>query len=105
MQTDTTTINPVDLPELHNDGNTSSEHLGERLDLVEHLGVNLTVSLGSASMTVAELFSLRAGDIIDLDREADSPVDIHLNNRIVGRGHLVSVGEMFGIRISEINTG
>lgn len=101
---ETTVVNAIELPELQREEKRADgTSLGERLDLVEHLQVRLSVSLGSASMTVSELFELTPGDVLPLDRDADAPVDIRLNGRIIGRGHLVAVGEKFGVRISEIN--
>ena len=76
--------------------------LGERLDLVEHVQVKLLVTLGEAEINVGKLFGLAANDIVTLDRDADAPVDIRLNGRVVARGSLVAVGDKFGVRITEI---
>src|SRR4051812_24519952 len=94
-------VSRVDLPVL----NATAEKgrpLGERLDLVEHVKVKLTVTLGEAEINVGKLFSLSANDVITLDRDADAPVDVRLNGRIVARGTLVAVGDKFGIRVTEI---
>lgn len=76
--------------------------LGERLDLVEHVEVKLLVTLGEAEINVGKLFSLATNDVIALDRDADAPVDIRLNGRVVARGLMVAVGDKFGVRITEI---
>jgi flagellar motor switch protein FliN/FliY len=76
--------------------------LGERLDLVGHVKVKVSVSLGGAEMTVAKLFSLSANEVIALDRSVDAPVDVKLNDKVIARGALVAVGDNFGVRISEI---
>lgn len=78
--------------------------LGERLELVEHVQVKLTVTLGEAEINVGKLFGLAANDVITLDRDADAPVDIRLNGRIVARGALVAVGDKFGVRVTEIQS-
>jgi flagellar motor switch protein FliN len=76
--------------------------LGERLDLVEHVRVRLTVTLGGADMTLGRLFSLAAGDVVSLDRDVDAPVDVRLHDKLVARGQLVAAGDQMGVRILEI---
>ena len=96
-------VSRVDLPVL-NSAAEKGRPLGERLDLVEHVQVKLTVTLGEAEINVGKLFSLAANDVITLDRDADAPVDIRLNGRVVARGLLVAVGDKFGVRVTEIQT-
>ena len=40
--------------------------------------------------------------VVVLDRDADAPVDIKLNEKVIARGTLVAVGDKFGVRITEI---
>ena len=44
-----------------------------------------------------------AGKVITLDKQVDSPVDLCVNGRVVGRGTLVAVGDQFGVRVTEID--
>jgi flagellar motor switch protein FliN/FliY len=95
-------VNSIDLPILHPGGVNGQARLGERLDLIEHVNVRVTVSLGETEIPISRLFSLSGGDVLTLDREADAPVDIRVNERLVARGVLVAVGDQFGVRITEI---
>ncbi len=95
-------VNSIDLPILHAGGVNGQTRLGERLDLIEHVNVRVTVSLGETEIPISRLFSLASGDVLALDREADAPVDIRVNERLVARGVLVAVGDQFGVRITEI---
>jgi flagellar motor switch protein FliN len=95
-------VNSIDLPILHQGGINAQSRLGERLDLIEHVNVRVTVSLGETEIPIAKLFALASGDVLSLDREADAPVDIRVNERLVARGVLVAVGDQFGVRITEI---
>jgi len=95
-------VNSIDLPILHSGGINAQTRLGERLDLIEHVNVRVTVSLGETEIPISRLFSLASGDVLALDREADAPVDIRVNERLVARGVLVAVGDKFGVRITEI---
>lgn len=72
------------------------------LALLDHVSVRLEVVLGEATMTVKELFALSEGDTVDLDTELDAPVLLQLHGKTIGRGHLVAVGDRFGLRITDI---
>ena len=95
-------VNSIDLPILHAGGINSQSRVGERLDLIEHVKVRVTVSLGETEIPISKLFALAGGDVLSLDREADAPVDVRVNDRLVARGVLVAVGDQFGVRITEI---
>ena len=95
-------VNSIDLPILHAGGPTGQSRVGERLDLIEHVKVRVTVSLGETEIPISRLFALGGGDVLALDREADAPVDIRVNDRLIARGVLVAVGDQFGVRITEI---
>src|SRR5688572_12316014 len=66
--------------------------LGERLDLVGHVKVKLTITLGGAELTLGQLFSMTAGETVALDRAVDDPIDIRLHEKLIARGQLVAVG-------------
>jgi flagellar motor switch protein FliN/FliY len=69
---------------------------------VEHVKVKVSVTLGGSEMPLGKLFSLASGDVVALDRDVDAPVDVRLHGKLIARGHLVAVGDKFGIRVSEI---
>jgi flagellar motor switch protein FliN/FliY len=95
-------VNSIDLPILHAGSTGGASRVGERLDLVEHVKVRVTVSLGETEIPISRLFALGSGDVLALDREADAPVDIRVNDRLIARGVLVAVGDQFGVRVTEI---
>ncbi len=98
-----TVVNRIDLPELEDSRKPASATLGERLELVGHVTVKLGVSLGAAEISIERLFALGSGDVIELDREVDSLVDIRINDKVVARGTLVAAGDRFGVRVTEIS--
>ncbi|MGN6313892.1 MAG: FliM/FliN family flagellar motor switch protein [Rhodanobacteraceae bacterium] len=67
-----------------------------------HVPVHLEVVLGQATTTVEELFRLQEGNTLELDALLDAPVSLQLNGKAVARGHLVAVGDHFGLKITEI---
>jgi flagellar motor switch protein FliN/FliY len=74
----------------------------ENLDLLMNVPLELTVELGSARMSVAEILKLGAGSIVELDRAANTPVELLVNDRAIARGEIVAVEERFGLRITEL---
>lgn len=95
-------VNGIDLPVLSPGASVGAPPLGERLDLVGHVKVKLSIALGSAEISIDKLFSLTPNDVITLDRSVDAPVDIILNGKVIAHGALVAVGDNFGVRVTQI---
>lgn len=72
------------------------------LALLEAVPVSVTAELGSVSMPVADILSLRLGFIIGLDKLAQEPVNLKVNGRLFARGEVVVVDEHFAVRLTEI---
>ena len=64
--------------------------------------MGVTVELGRAKLSVAEILSLTIGSVIELDRLAGSPVDVLVNGTLIARGEVVVIDEEFGVRVSEV---
>ncbi|MEA2443912.1 MAG: flagellar motor switch protein FliN [Thermoleophilales bacterium] len=54
--------------------------------------LELAVELGRARMTASKAVALPAGAIVELNRNADEPVDLYVNGAPFARGRLVLVG-------------
>jgi flagellar motor switch protein FliN/FliY len=66
------------------------------------LEVPLIVLLGERHMKLREITSLIPGAIIELPKLADEELEVLVNNKPVGTGLPVKVGENFGVKISYI---
>jgi flagellar motor switch protein FliN/FliY len=62
----------------------------------------LTVCVGTAELTVAELLDAKEQQVLRLDRTVEQPVDVLLEGHVVARGILVAVDEHFAVRITEL---
>ena len=71
--------------------------------LIDAVDVSLEAFLGTARMTVAELFALEKGALIELDASLNRAVELRLNGMIVARGELVAAGDRFAVRLVEIS--
>jgi flagellar motor switch protein FliN/FliY len=83
---------------------TGSGGHGEPLGLatLTDVPVRITVEIGRARLTLAELIELRAGSLIELDREAHEPADILVNGKVVARGEIVTMDDNYGVRITSL---
>ena len=73
-----------------------------RAEDVLDVRVRLSAELGRARLPTAELVGLRSGEVIDLDRAADDPVDIFVNGLHYGTGRLVAVDGEWAVRLETI---
>jgi flagellar motor switch protein FliN/FliY len=72
------------------------------LSAVLRLEVPVIVRLGGRSMSLTEVVALVPGSIVQLPKNADDELDLLINNKQIGTGAAVKVGENFGIRINYI---
>ena len=87
------------------DGGDHSMGSGENirpLDLLHGVEMAVTVELGRTRILMRELLSLKPGSIVELDRQAGSPVDLLVNGTLLARGEVVVIDDELGVRIVEI---
>lgn len=65
--------------------------------------VRLDAQLGSLTMTVEQLLSLKAGEVVTLDSRLNDLVELRINGARIARGEIVAVNDAFGVRIVEIS--
>jgi flagellar motor switch protein FliN/FliY len=70
--------------------------------LLQDVDVKLTVEIGSTSLSLRELLALSEESVIELDREANELLDVFVNGTLIGRGEVVTIGEKFGVRMTEL---
>jgi len=72
------------------------------LGILMDVPVGLTVELGSCQLPMREVLQLGVGSVVQLDKIADAPVELYINQKLVGRGEVVVVENRFGIKITEL---
>lgn len=77
-------------------------NLPPNLDVLMDVPVKLTVELGACQMPMRDVLHLGSGSVVQLDKIADTPVDLFVNQRRIARGEVVVVEDRFGIKITEI---
>lgn len=72
------------------------------ISLIKDVPLQVTVELGRTKKSIREILEFSTGSIIELDKLAGEPVDIHVNGQLTAKGEVVVIDENFGVRITEI---
>lgn len=87
------------LPDGGSDGRVSMS-----VEALNEVPVTLTVELGRTRITIRELLQLGQGSVVDLTALAGEPLDVLINGHLIAQGEVVSVGENYGVRLTDIMT-
>lgn len=82
----------TELPPLHDMG-----------QLLRRISVKLTLEVGDADLSLAELCNISQGSVLGLDKLAGEPLDMKVNGTLIGRAEVVVAGENYGLRVVEID--
>ena len=80
----------------------ASETARTDISLIGHVEVALAAQVGTVSMSIDQLFGLKAGDVVSMNELLEAPLTLMLNGRAVARGELLAVDDHFGVRILEL---
>lgn len=72
------------------------------LNLILDVEVEVSVQLGSCTMTMGEVLNLSSGNVVQLQQKKGDPVLLCLNDKVVARGEVVLVEDSLGIKITEM---
>lgn len=97
-------VSKIELSSLTEELLSGDNLLAGNMEVLKDLNVTVQVSLGETKLEVGELMEIKEGSVIKLDREANAPLDVFVNNKLVAKGVMVIADDDFGIQITEINT-
>jgi flagellar motor switch protein FliN/FliY len=72
------------------------------MSAVHDIAVKVSVVLGTTDLPVRQLLRLGRGAVLELNRRVGEDVDIYVNDRLVARGEIVSMGDKLGVTMTEI---
>jgi len=72
------------------------------LSMILDLPLEVTVRLGQTKILIRDLLRLDRNSVLELDQNADDPLDIVVNDRVLARGEVVVIEDRLGIRITDI---
>ena len=76
--------------------------MSHTLDAIMKLDVPFVVVLGERRMNVKTVRQWIPGSIVELPINAEEELDVRINNRSVGKGSAVKIGENFGLRVNHV---
>jgi len=76
----------------------------ENLSRILKLEVPVIVQLAKNTMPLSEIMTLSTGAIIEFDKPSDADLDLMINNKCIGQGMAVKVGENFGLRVTNMGS-
>ncbi len=74
----------------------------QNLDLLLDVEIPISVEVGRAQMSLENVLKLVPGSVIALDKKAEEPVDLRVNGKLVARGEVVLVDDVYGLRVTQI---
>ena len=74
------------------------------LKTIVKLEVPVIVRVGERYATMEEILKLGPGAILEMQKSAEDELTLLVNNKPIGTGEAVKVGENFGIRVTSIGT-
>lgn len=83
---------------------SDAARLADSMPLLKRIPVTLTLEVASVEIVLADLLNVDDDTVIELDKLAGEPLDIKVNNILLGKAEVVVVNEKYGLRVLEFNT-
>jgi flagellar motor switch protein FliN len=96
------TTDNILVPLLQAQPNSAAAQQQQRLQRVLRLHVPVIVRLANRKILLSEVMRLGVGAIIEFVKSSSEPLELMINNKVIGHGETVKVGENFGLRITRI---
>ena len=92
-----------DIPERPAESSPSEDAPESRgLQFLYDVPLQISVEVGRCKILLKDLLEMRTGEIIELDKSADEPLDLYVNSRLIAKGKPVLVGDKFGIKLTDV---
>lgn len=80
----------------------STAGLSPGLALLLDVELEASLRFGAREMPLGEILDLGPGDVVQLDRHIQDPVDLIVGDKIVASGEVVLVNGNFGLRVTQV---
>jgi flagellar motor switch protein FliN len=92
-------IKNPDMPEFQEQ---AAQTPAKDINFILDIPLEVSVVIGRTKILVQELLQLGQGSVVALEKLAGEPMEVYVNDRLIGRGEVVVVNERFGIRLTDI---
>ncbi|MCE5311923.1 MAG: flagellar motor switch protein FliN [Nitrospiraceae bacterium] len=93
-------VKNLDMQEIRSEGEVAIPP--RDINFILDVPLELSVVIGRTKILVQELLQLGQGSVIALEKLAGEPMEVFVNDKLIGRGEVVVVNEKFGIRLTDI---
>jgi flagellar motor switch protein FliN/FliY len=90
------------LPNAQNNLFFNGHEDSKKIGLIRDIPLEIIAVFGKKKLSLREVFSLYPGGTVTLEHQLGEPLDLFVNERLVGRGEVVLVNGQFGIKITEM---
>lgn len=80
---------------------TRAENI-KNLDLLLDIPLDVSVEVGRSRMLVRDLLQMDEGYVVELGKQANEPLDVYVNSRLIARGEVVLIDEKLGLRLTDV---
>jgi len=80
----------------------AAQEMSPGIELLLDVELEATLRFGCREMPLGEILELGPGDVVQLDRHVNDPVDLIVGDKIVARGEVVLANGNFGLRVTEV---
>ncbi len=78
------------------------QNVPRNIDLIMDVPLEVSVVLGKTKKTIQEILALSRGSVVELNKFAEEPLHVFVNDKLIAKGEVVVINENFGIRITNI---
>ena len=71
-------------------------------DVIRAIPITLAIEVGTTTLKLKDLLRLSQGSVLELDRGVGELMDVKINDNVIAKGEIVTVGDNLGISVVEI---
>ena len=71
-------------------------------DVIRAIPITLSVEVGTTTLKLRDLMRLSQGSVLELDRGVGEPMEVKINDTVIAKGEIVSVGDKLGVSVVDI---
>ena len=71
-------------------------------EVIRAIPITLSVEVGKTRLKLRDLMRLSQGSVLELDRGVGEPMEVKINDTVIAKGEIVSVGDKLGISVTDI---
>ncbi len=69
---------------------------------IEDVPLLIIAEIGRTQISVQKVLNLKKGNLVEFNKIVGEPMDVVVGGRLMARGEIVVVNELYGVRISEV---